>query len=252
MNTLTEVKNKLQNGMDLTIDFVGDSITEGLSHCLPEETYVAKFAAEMSRRYPAYTVQRYDGIVTGEFDPISGFDGPVLVSLGNGEGTLDVIRNGVGGNTVTRAHNRIENFTGTLANGKRPDVTFFMFGINDALKSDPKKYVTADVFKENYRNLIHAVKKENPDTAIVLMIATYNDQSIEEHCQKTLELAKEEGLPYIDLHRLWMDHYDEKAEHFGQGNWLVGGFDACHPTPLAAEITAKAVVDGFLDLLNEE
>ena len=29
-----------------------------------------------------------------------------------------------------------------------------MFGINDALRADPAKYVTAEVFKENYRNLI--------------------------------------------------------------------------------------------------
>jgi lysophospholipase L1-like esterase len=60
------------------------------------------------------------------------------------------IRNGVCGNTVKKATERIDNFTNSLVNGKRPNVTFFMFGINDSLYDDETKYVLPEKFKENY------------------------------------------------------------------------------------------------------
>ena len=145
---------KIRCNEDITIEFVGDSITHGLNHCLIEETYVAKFASLMAKRFENYTVCRYDGVVADELSPMKSFDGPILVSQGKGQGRIDVIKNGIGGNTLQRAMKRIDDFTGILVNGKAPDVIFMMFGINDALKSDPSKYVTAEQFKINYKALI--------------------------------------------------------------------------------------------------
>ena len=83
----------IKNNENITIDFVGDSITYGLNHCRPEETYVAKFAAFLGEKYKSHTVLRYDGIGKGEFENLQSFDGPILVSLGEGEGKIDVDTN---------------------------------------------------------------------------------------------------------------------------------------------------------------
>ena len=242
----------IKNNENITIDFVGDSITYGLNHCRPEETYVAKFAAFLGEKYKSHTVIRYDGIAKGEYENMQSFDGPILVSLGESNGRIDVVRNGVGGNTVVRAHNRIDDFTGTLANGKTPDITFMMFGINDSITVVEEKYATPEQFKINYKKLTDDVKKRNPDTCIILMGATFNDFSVTEHCEKTRQLAKEEGFPFIDMHKLWMEHYVDGADNFGQGDWLVGGTDACHFTPLSAEISAKYMFDEFMKIVGEE
>lgn len=251
MNTLENFITKVNNGGNMTINFVGDSITHGLNHCRAEETYTAKFAMFLARIFKKHTIRRYDGIYLDGEAPMKEFEGPILVALGEEKGTIDVLKNGIGGNTVIRAYNRIDDFTGILANGRRPDITFMMFGINDALKSDPKKYTSPQEFKSNYKMLINEVRRRNPDTFIIMMGATFNDQTIELHCEKSKQLAREEGIPYIDLHELWMKHYDASAENFGQGNWLAGGTDACHPTPTAAEIMAKYIFEAFMKLINE-
>lgn len=242
---------KFNKNEDITIDFVGDSVTNGLDHCCLEETYVAKFAALIARKFENYCVYRYDGVIDDALAPMKNFDGPILVSYKEKAGKIDIVKNGIGGNTIQRALNRIDDFTGVLANGKRPDVTFLMFGINDALKSDPEKYVTAEQFKSNYKMLISEVRKRNPDTFIIMLSATYNDQTIDEHCEKSKDLAREEDIPYIDLHELWLRHYNVKADNFGQGDWLANNRDACHPTPKAAHIMAEKICNGFLEIIGD-
>ncbi len=251
MNNLETLIQKIKQGDDITIQFVGDSITYGLNHCKINETYVANFATLLAAELESYSVYRYDGVMNGELLPMERFDGPILVSKGKGEGRIYVIKNGIGGNTVMRAYNRIGDFTGTLVNGKRPDVTFMMFGINDALKSDASKYVDTDTFKSNYKMLLDEVRRRNPETLIIIMSATTNDQTIEAHCEKTAELVKEENIPYIDLHKLWNDHYRADAENFGHGDWLAGGADACHPTPKATAIMAKYIFDDFIKIISD-
>lgn len=241
---------KINNGENLTFNFVGDSITNGLNYCHSEETYCSKFAMLLSKHFENYTVYRYDGIYDSELSPIKYFDGPILLSMGTGHRKIDVIKNGIGGNTVLRAYNRIDNFTGTLANGEKADVTFLMFGINDALKSDPKKYVTADVFKENYKMLLHEIKARDPHTFIIMLSATTSDQTIHEHVQESIELAKEEMIPHINTHKLWKDHFDQNAKNFGHGDWLSDNGDPYHPTPKAAEIMAKYIFDAFIHIIS--
>ena len=101
---------KLKSNTDITIEFVGDSVTNGLNHCRLEETYVAKFAILMAKKFGNYTVCRYDGVVEDELSPMKAFDGPILVSYKEKAGKIDIIKNGIGGNTVQRALNRIDDF----------------------------------------------------------------------------------------------------------------------------------------------
>ena len=248
---ISRIFQKINNSDNFTFDFVGDSVTHGLNHCTADETYVAKFAKFISEKYNDRAVLRYDGVALHECEPIKSFEGPITISKG-GERTITVIRNGVGGDSVRRAINRIENFTGVLANNERPDVTFLMFGINDALTSNPTKYVTPDVYIENYKELIGKIKNSNPETDIFILAPTTNGDSVYNHYVKLCEFVKENDLPFIDTHKLWLDHYDATAENYGQGDWLVGNGDACHPTPLAAEITAKFIFDEFMKLIQRK
>lgn len=249
MKNLKEFSKKINNSCDITLQFVGDSVTYGLNHCRMDETYVAEFAKFISEKFTSHSVLRYDGIPQTEFEPMGYFEGPEIVSKGEGNCKITVIKNGIGGNTVLRAYNRIDDFTGILANGEKPDVTFLMFGINDSLKSDPKKYVTYDVYKNNYKMLVDEIRKRNPDTVIIILAATFNDQLEEIYCKKSEELAREENVTYIDTHKFWLEHFDENADNYGQGDWLVGNGDACHPTPLSAKLTAKYIFDEFIKLI---
>lgn len=227
----------------ITIDIVGDSITQGTNHCTLEETYIAQYAKLLADKYPEATVRRYDGIVTGALEPLAGFSEAVIVNKGSGELCIDVLKNGIGGNTVRRALNRIQDYTGELANGRHADVTVFMFGINDALKSDSEKYVTAEKFKEDYRELIQRFR-ETETSEIVIMSATTNDQCIDAHVEATAELAEENGFVYVDQFRVWQEHYDPKQPHFGHGDWLSDlPYDACHPTPKGARVIAGTLFE---------
>ncbi len=252
MNTFSykRIEEILRNGKDLTLDFVGDSVTRGTTHCGDGQTYVARFASYMAEEFGDCSIRRFDGIAPNELLPIDHFEGPKIISEGKGGCTVDVIRNGVGGNTVLRAHRRIGDFTGELANGKRPDLTFLMFGINDSLTHVPDRYVTPEVFKENYRALINAIREKNPETLFIILTPTTNDKDVGAHAERARELGAEENIAVIDTHALWSEHYDPTAENFGHGDWLAGGRDACHPTPNGADATAKFIFEEFIKLIH--
>lgn len=46
---MVNVIKKIKSNDDITIEFIGDSVTHGLNYCRPEETYVAKFAMLISK-----------------------------------------------------------------------------------------------------------------------------------------------------------------------------------------------------------
>lgn len=237
---------RLSDNQTLTITFVGDSITWGLNHCTPDETYVACFAGEMAKAYPNAKIIRYDGNECAAKSPLLDYV-PIVVQDGT-EGVIHIIRSGVGGNTVTRAMARKESFTGVLPSGTHSDYILTMFGINDALYSDPEKYVPAEVFKENYRKLLTLLREDTPDAKIVVMTATTNNGTIDEHVRVTYELVKEENVGLIDMYALWKKQYDPAKEHFGFGDWLSAvPTDACHPTPKSAKIMGQKIFNELME-----
>ena len=245
------VKKIIEKGKDLTIDFVGDSITWGQSHCKADETYVGIFAKCFAKKFSEYSVYRYDGEGEDGQLPIEKFYGPHTVNEGK-KGKVDIIRNGVCGNTVKKATERIDNFTNSLVNGKRPDVTFFMFGINDSLYDDEMKYVLPDEFKENYICLLEKFRERNEDSKIVLVTPNWNDKPLEDYNKKIKEISEEKGLPFIDLYGVWKAHYNKDAVNFGQGDWLSDNpsYDACHPTPIGAKIIGDFIFENFVTIFN--
>lgn len=240
------ISKKINNGQTVTLTFVGDSITEGTAHCTNDETFVAVFAKLMAESFPETQVVRYDGKVVGEIKPLDGYN-EVLVQKGN-KGRINVLRSGVGGNTIVRAMNRFNDYTGVLPCGTRSDYIFLMFGINDSITAVEAKYVTDDVFKIQYSQLVDKISESEPQAKIIVMPATTNDFSIHAHVKRTFEMIDEKDLLCIDTYKLWQDQYDETAENFGHGDWLVGGVDACHPTPKASAIMAEYIFEDFKKL----
>lgn len=211
----------------------------GLTHCSADETYSAQFAMMLAGKFPSISVCRYDGITYDELRPMDHFTESINVNIAKGEKKIDVIRNGIGGNTVRRAINRINDFTGILANGESADITIFMFGINDALKSDSKKYVIPDKFYDDYNELLEKFQK-NEKSQIVIMSSTTNDQTIDKYVKMAEKIADEHKFLYIDQNKVWNEHYDKNAPNFGYGNWLAN--DACHPTPCGAKAIADEIM----------
>ena len=196
----------------------------------------------IAAKYPSVSVYRYDGITHNERKPMEKFSEPIPVSKVNCGKRIDIIKNGIGGNTVRRAINRMNDFTGILANGELADITIFMFGINDALKSDESKYVEPEKFYNDYKELLSRFEKCEK-SQVVIMSATTNDQTIDEHVKMTEKISSEKNLLYIDQNKMWKEHFDENKPNFGQGDWLsdVSG-DACHPTPKGAKAIAEKMM----------
>lgn len=245
------IKAIIEKREDLTIDFVGDSITWGENHCKPDETYTGVFAKRFADKFCGYNVCRYDGQGEKGEQPIEVFDGPIAVSVGD-KGRVDFIRNGVCGNTVKRATERIDNFTNVLVNNKRPNITFFMFGINDSLYDDESKYVLPDTFKENYLRLLKEFIARNADSKVILVTPNWNDKPLEAHNSIIEEISREQGIPFIDLFSVWKAHYDSNMRNFGQGDWLndVPSYDACHPTPIGAKVIGDFLFEEFLNIFD--
>lgn len=213
----------------MTLNFCGDSITFGLTHCTAEETFVAC----LGRLFEGYAVTRYDGNRPSGYPRVAEYE-KIIVST-DGE-PLELIRNGVGGETVKRALERVDQLSGVMPNGREPDYTFLMYGINDAASDNPEKYAPPAVFKEQYRRLLEELRQRNPHTTFILMTPTYNVLSVEEHAAFVRLLAQEMGLLLIDLNLFWAKN--------AQNDWLLPP-DTCHPTPTAASAMADYIFEEF-------
>lgn len=248
------VSDKLNKSENSLIMVVGDSITWGEDHCTSEEAYCAELARLFGNFFPETAVLRYDGIMEDGAMPLKCYAGPITVQRGS-KGVLTIVRSGVGGDSVRRAINRSQDYTGTFLTGESPDVFLVMLGINDAYWDDSSKYVTPDVFYSNYKELYEVIKKENSGAEIILMTPTYYDRGnteksvLEPYVEMVKKLAFEENLQMIDTHKLWMNHLIMGSEHNGQRDWLSeDDGDPCHFSPAGAKETAKFI---FNELLKE-
>lgn len=243
INILEEKLNKGQNAM---VMMVGDSITYGRYYCNAEETYCACLTKMLASRFPEAEVIRYDGKNTTGVTHIDGYETPTTVQEGN-KGRLTVVGCGVGGNTVRRALNRSDNYTGNFINGEYPDAFFLMFGINDALKDDPSKFILPEKFHEDLKELHSLLQKTNSGAEIVYMTPTYGDEGdskascLDEYSEAMKRHAQETNSMLIDTHKLWMEHLVVGGENRGQGDWLAS--DPWHFSPVGSYETARFVFE---------
>ena len=236
-----------------TMFFVGDSITEGIGASSADHTYVAAFAQKLTERYPNYNVIRYDGqlypidLKEAVLMPLKTYGDPIQIQEGT-MGTLTVVRSGVGGNTVRRLIHRKEDFICRKVGGRSADLVLINAGVNDALISDPNKYVPCTVYGENLNELLDQIEVAMPDTDIVLMTPTYNDlgdstkSCLDNYSDVMKQIAVKRNIPVIDLHSQWMEHLVVGAENYGQSDWLTGRRgDSTHPSDIGAKEIADVI-----------
>jgi lysophospholipase L1-like esterase len=247
--SMKEIVRKMTDSQEYVIFMLGDSITCGACASTAETTYTAIFAKGLAKRYPERTVLRYDGLQSrmedGELRPVERFDGPVAVGRGE-SGKLTVVRCGIGGNTVRRILNRRNDYAGREFEGRRGDLFFIMLGINDSLQKDSSKYVTPEQYQKDLRELLDLLALTNPEADVVLMTPTYYHDGktptsyLDFYAEKMKEVAKEQSLPLIDFHKLWMDHMVLGGEGNGQGDWLPR--DKCHPGDKGHRIMGEEIL----------
>lgn len=245
------IREKLNNNENVLITAIGDSITFGVIHCNPEETYCAELARLFAAFFPETTVLRYDGIPTDEAKPLSYYEGPFVIQDGE-KGKITVVRCGVGGDTVRRIIKRSDDFTGNFITGEMPDYFLIMLGINDALKNDPQKYIIPEKFYSDLEELFEILENENSHTQVILMTPTYNDlgeshnSHLEPYCNMMKKIADEKSCKLIDTHSLWMEHLVVGAYNYGQQEWLGNKKgDSCHFSPTGSIKTAEFIFNNL-------
>lgn len=254
-NSVKDIYNKYINGQNITIQTLGDSITWGMNHCTSDQTYTAELCKLLAENTSADIV-RYDGIAPRLTGHLKGFERIEMRNNGTKQ-TINVIRNGVGGDSVLRALKRSEDFTGEIVDGLRPDIITILFGVNDALENDSMKFVSEHIFKINLQLLIKTIYMSNPETAVILLTPSYNDDGsvnkscLDKYAKKVKEVGAEFDIPVIDIHKKWMDHLVPGSENNGQRDWLsnVKG-DMTHLSPLGSRVMAQHIFEGIKQLIK--
>ncbi len=257
--TIQQIRKKMDLSQHFTIFVLGDSITEGARATNAENTYTAVFARGLASHYEKSdrTVIRYDGqrypSSDAELLPLKDYGTPTILHSGTDQ-TITVVRSGIGGNTVQRLLNRKADFIGKEIDGRTADLYIIMAGINDALSSDPKKFVLPEVYRSHLNILLDELKKGTPSADLILMTPTYNDKGeepisrLDPYADAMLAVAKERSVPVIDLHKMWMEHLEIGGENFGQGDWLSGvSGDKCHPGDIGHAVIGNAILSAFFE-----
>jgi lysophospholipase L1-like esterase len=240
-------------GESVVIHCVGDSITVGYNSTgTVGGGYVQRLGVLIGQQLaPMAQVVRYDPNAYGTLSdgPITGWNGPTIIQLG-GPQVIQLVNNGVSGDTVQRVLRRIGNLTGWS-----PPIDLFVIylGINDSLVTDSSKFVTPADFASGIRSLVEVLRTYYPQAELVLCTPHHNDQpestshyTLDEYAMATRRAALETGTALVDLRQLWQDHFDGTAINDGYGNWLdCSGGNHTHPTDAGHQAIAEEIFKIF-------
>ena len=252
---LSEIVDHMREAEKYLIFVIGDSLTEGQGSSDPERLdYTAKFTEKLAEQMPDKSVYRVDGkknqALTGIIYPNTGKHVPVQRVSGGGE--ITVARCGIGGNTVKRIIDRSYDFIGKKIRNQTGDLFIIMSGINDSASNNAQKYASPLAYKKNLNTLLDMIYAEHPNADIILMTPTYtgqNGRTLDSYAKQMKDIGTEREIPVIDQHQLWMDHWVEGAEHYGQGDWLSEG-DSCHPTDIGHEAIADYMIQCLFGIVK--
>ena len=159
-----------------------------------------------------------------------------------------------------------------MADMKQGDFVLMQFGHNDAIPlTDPRNRASLPGIGEETREVpdpktgametVHTYgwylrryiddTKTRGATAIVLSPVPRNNWHTDGTVVRTLdytqwaaEVAKAEGVPFVDLNKIVADRYDAAGRLSVSHNYF-GRADRTHTTPLGASVTAACVVQGL-------
>lgn len=128
----------------------------------------------------------------------------------------------------------------------KPDVVLIMLGTND---TKPYNWISTEAFQDDYRQLILSYQElpSKPDVILMTPASVFPENFnpakpykiragvAGEAAKAVRELAKELGLPFIDIHEVTASH----PEFFLQ--------DGVHPNELGAKAIARTVYEALKD-----
>ena len=153
---------------------------------------------------------------------------------------VEFINRGISGNRIADLYGRWAEDCLNL----KPTILSILIGINDIIfnwehksGSDPERY------EKIYRYLLDEVKKQNPDTLIVIMepffgekkekeLNTFFKASVGGYAEVAKKIAEEYGAVFVPLQDM-IDSYKEKTDIY---NIL---WDGIHPTTCGHELIAR-------------
>lgn len=249
---LAKIVEHMAEDDDYLIFVIGDSVTQGSGASNPVTLdYTAQFTKKLAEHMPDKNVYRIDGKPNGDYSAIQYPNKAkhVPVQRVDGASEIAVARCGIGGNTVKSIIARSSDFIGKELRGRTGDLFIIMSGINDydSRTYDMSKYASPKQYQNQLNTLIDMIYEGHPDADIIIMTPTYvgNDgKGLDLYAKMIHELSSEREIAVIDLHKLWMDHWVEGAENYGQGDWLNSGEDgdSCHPSDVGHEAIADEMI----------
>ncbi len=153
---------------------------------------------------------------------------------------VEFINRGISGNRIADLYGRWVEDCLNL----KPTILSILIGVNDIIfnwehksGSDPERY------EKIYRYLLDEVKKQNPDTLIVIMEPFFGEKKEEElntffkeriggYAEAAKKIAEEYGAVFVPLQDM-IDSYKEKTDIY---NIL---WDGIHPTTCGHELIAR-------------
>jgi lysophospholipase L1-like esterase len=256
-------------GESCVIHFVGDSITVGYNST---GTVGANFVQRMGvligqQLAPKASVQRYDPNAYGSLNDnaINGWNGPTVIGTtaeaGSSSQVIQIVNNGVSGDTVQRVLRRFGNLTGWTP---VIDCHIIYLGINDSLTTDGTKFVDPDSFYSGIRALLDIIRNYYPQSDLVVCTQHHNDQpeagnggsivantyKLENYAMATRRAAAELGVALVDLRQKWADHFNPNDPNFAANDGYRDSIDTSggnhtHPTDTGHQAIAEEIFKIF-------
>lgn len=160
------------------------------------------------------------------------------------EAKLDFYNRGKSGNAVWQLRERWQKD----ALDMNPDLLSILIGTNDVGQSlrNPQRRITPAAFEADYRFILDASRKANPDLRLVLLDPFVlptgplkNQKAYEERRGQTDQLrpvVARLAADYAAVHVKTQDIFDAAAEVAGPENWI---WDGIHPLPPGHELIAR-------------
>jgi len=161
---------------------------------------------------------------------------------------LEFFNRGISGNKVSDLKARWQKDAINL----KPDLLSILVGTNDVGMGfrHPSKVVTPDAFERDYRHILEASLKANPQLRIVLLdpfilqSGRLKDQqaysSRRKETDKMRVVVTKLAKDYQAAHLQTQELFDQAASEAGAENWI---WDGIHPLPQGHELIARNWLD---------
>jgi lysophospholipase L1-like esterase len=160
------------------------------------------------------------------------------------EARLDIYNRGISGNAVWQLRKRWQKDAVDM----KPDLLSILIGTNDIGQGlrDPKRRITPASFESDYRFILDASRKANPELRLVLLDpfvlptgGLKNEQAWKSRSEPTAvlrEVVAKLATDYEAVHIRTQDIFDKAAKVTGPENLI---WDGIHPLPAGHELIAR-------------